>query len=254
MNFPVNYCKLIGRSNGLRTRILHADNNIRLLSKVSEEKVSSEELYSVSGDDNLAAYLEEKEAEIEAKRNKSMLRPQHYNILHGKVPYDEPKCDIHYSLRYKKRMFGRYGYESGVNPGALWPSAEEINEQMEYEKVAFPYTIMEMLERAHQRLENEEKLIQERQAKLASNMKKLEQWKQDIAARAAKKIQVAAAAKAKKDALIEEVRRHFGYKIDPKDEKFKDMLLQKERDQKKKLKAERAKAKQEMLLASLEKS
>uniref|UniRef100_A0A0V0GB24 Large ribosomal subunit protein mL64 n=1 Tax=Triatoma dimidiata TaxID=72491 RepID=A0A0V0GB24_TRIDM len=252
MNFPVNYCKLIRRSNGLRTRILHA-NNIRLLSKV-EEKVPSEELYSVSGDDSLEAYLEEKEAEIEAKRNKSMLRPQHYNILHGNVPYDEPKCDIHYSLRYKKRMFGRYGYESGVNPGALWPSSEEINEKMEYEKVAFPYTIMEMLERVRQRRENEEKLIQERQAKLASNMKKLEQWKQDIAARAAKKIQVAAAAKAKKDALIEEVRRHFGYKVDPKDEKFKDMLLQKERDQKKKLKAERAKAKQEMLLASLEKS
>lgn len=249
----MNFGKLISRSSVIRKSYLKLINsNCRLLSKASEEKAPSE-LYSVRGDDNLKAYLEEKEAEIEAKRNKSMLRPQHHNILHGKVPYNEPVCDIHSSLRYKKRMFGRYGYESGVNPGALWPSTEEIEERMEYEKVAYPYTIPEMWEKVRQRREEEEKTISERQAKLAYNVKKLDQWKKEIADRAAKKLQTAAAAKAKKDALIEEVRRHFGFKVDPRDEKFKEMLLQKERDQKKKLKAERAKAKQEKLLSSLEK-
>uniref|UniRef100_A0A4P6D8X1 Large ribosomal subunit protein mL64 n=1 Tax=Rhodnius prolixus TaxID=13249 RepID=A0A4P6D8X1_RHOPR len=160
MNLSMNFGKLISRSSVIRKSYLKLINsNCRLLSKASEEKAPSE-LYSVRGDDNLKAYLEEKEAEIEAKRNKSMLRPQHHNILHGKVPYNEPVCDIHSSLRYKKRMFGRYGYESGVNPGALWPSTEEIEERMEYEKVAYPYTIPEMWEKVRQRREEEEKQYQ----------------------------------------------------------------------------------------------
>ncbi|KAK9506408.1 hypothetical protein O3M35_008359 [Rhynocoris fuscipes] len=212
------------------------------------------ELYSVEADENLQELIQEKEAEIERKRNKSGLRPQHYNILHGKVPYEEPKCETHLSLKYKKRMFGRYGYESGVNPGALWPTMDDIKERYEYEKVAYPYSIEEMLKMAKERREYEEKLINERQLKIANNLKKLEQWKQEIADRATKRMQAIAAAKAKREALIEEVRRHFGFKVDPKDERFKEMLLQKEKDHKKKLKAERAQAKQEKLMAQLAKA
>lgn len=43
-------------------------------------------------------------------------------------------------------------------------------------------------------------------------------------------------AKERKDRLIEEVRRHFGFKIDPRDERFKEMLELKEKAQKKALK------------------
>jgi hypothetical protein len=36
--------------------------------------------------------------------------------------------------------------------------------------------------------------------------------------------------------MVEEVRRHFGFKLDTRDERFKEMLEQKEKEYKKKQK------------------
>lgn len=56
----------------------------------------------------------------------------------------------------------------------------------------------------------------------------------------------------RKDRLVEEVRRHFGFKIDPKDERFKQMLEQKEKADKKVQKEERRKLKEQKLMAKLQ--
>lgn len=40
----------------------------------------------------------------------------------------------------------------------------------------------------------------------------------------------------RKNRLIEEVRRHFGFTVDPKDERFQEMLAKKEKEQKKAMK------------------
>ncbi|KAL1139726.1 hypothetical protein AAG570_006704 [Ranatra chinensis] len=175
-------------------------------------------------------------------------------MLHGRLPYSEAKADFHNTLLYKRKMFGRYGMKSNVNPGTLWPTQHEIGETIEYEQVAYPKSIQETVQMLLKDKEKEQNQINARQLKIAQNLKNLEQWKKDVTNRAAKKLAEVVAAKAKKDALIEEVRRHFGYKINPKDERFKELLMQKEKDQKKKLKEERAKAKQEKLLASMMKS
>lgn len=63
--------------------------------------------------------VQAKEAEIEKKRNKSGLSPNHYNILHDKRPYDEPKCLAHLTVKYSRKMYGKYGVASGVNPSKL---------------------------------------------------------------------------------------------------------------------------------------
>lgn len=59
------------------------------------------------------------------------------------------------------------------------------------------------------------------------------------------------AAKAKKDRLVEEVRRHFGFKIDPRDDRFKELLEQKEKEERKKAKEAKKKARQQLVMARL---
>lgn len=63
--------------------------------------------------------MQQKELEIEKKRNKSRLLPQHRNMLLGEVPYTEPQSWIHETVKYQRTMFGRYGAKSGVEPGKL---------------------------------------------------------------------------------------------------------------------------------------
>jgi len=48
------------------------------------------------------------------------------------------------------------------------------------------------------------------------------------------------------------VRRHFGFKIDPRDERFKELLEQKEKEERKKAKEAKKKARQERITTKLE--
>lgn len=51
---------------------------------------------------------------------------------------------------------------------------------------------------------------------VAKNMTKIEQWEKELHAKIYKKEQDMLAAKERKERLVEEVRRHFGFKIDPR--------------------------------------
>ena len=88
------------------------------------------------------------EEEIEAKRNISRLRPYHQLMVQGKMPWDlkEPVLWFHHTVKFKQRMFGKYGESSGVNPGICWPTHEDLKKRLEYEAVAYPFTIQEMVE------------------------------------------------------------------------------------------------------------
>lgn len=191
-------------------------------------------------------------AEIELKRNKSGLRPNHRNIVHEIIPYSEPVLDHHYTIKYNKKMYGMYGKESGVNPAMCWPSKAKIQDMKEYEKVAFPYTIKEVMEKAALRRQEEENDRQRRQEDIVRKEAKLGQWMKELKNKIAKKEDEANAAKARKDRLVEEVRRHFGFKIDPRDERFKEMLDQKERTEKKAMKETRRKMKEAKFIAKLQ--
>lgn len=56
---------------------------------------------------------------------------------------------------------------------------------------------------------------------------------------------------AKRERLIEEVRAHFGYTVDPRDEKFKVMLEKKEKEQRKAEKEQKRKIKEQQLMDKL---
>lgn len=65
-------------------------------------------------DDTDAAQV--RKAEIERKRNISRLTQAHYNVTNGRMPYDEPKCLAHLTVKYHRKMYGMYGAQSGVDP------------------------------------------------------------------------------------------------------------------------------------------
>lgn len=245
MEVLINIRKLCNLNpSNIKTAVL-CKSHFRL---ASTSNSANENLIATADEDYEVSQLK-KEIEIEKKRDKSRLQAKHRNILHGRVPYNEPMAEIHLTHKYQRMQFGKYGKSSNVNPGTLWPTKSELYEIIEYEKIAYPFSFNELVEKQKKIADEEEKMIQERQQKILKNMQKLEGWKKDITARAEKKLADLAKAKAQKDALIEEVKRHFGYKLDPKDERFKEMLVIKEREQKKKLKEEKSKAKQERFIA-----
>lgn len=135
--------------------------------------------------------------------------------------------------------------------GICFYTQSELAEKAEYENVAFPHTVLEMVDITKNQRQAERDAIMKREAEIYKNLEKLETWKKDIEMRKEKKETEARLAKERKDRLIEEVRRHFGYTIDTRDERFKEMLEQKEKEQRKALKETKRQAKESKLMAKL---
>lgn len=100
------------------------------------------------------------------------------------------------------------------------------------------------------KIERREKILK-REATIAKNFMKLEQWKNDLVTKREKKEADARAAKNRKDRLIDEVRRHFGYTVDPRDDRFKQLLELKEKQQRKAMKESKRQDKESKMLAKM---
>ncbi|KAI5633621.1 growth arrest and DNA-damage-inducible proteins-interacting protein 1 domain-containing protein [Phthorimaea operculella] len=198
------------RSKCLRTNFI---GSLYRYSTTTTEAAEQSEAVLIDDSDDAQA----REAELERKRNVSRLSPAHYNVINGRRPYEEPKHTAHLTVKYNRKMYGKYGIASGVNPSICWPSKQDIADIKEFE-----------------------------------SFEKLEQWKKDLQDRIAKKESEAKAAKEKKERLVEEVRRHFGFKLDPRDERFQEMLAKREKEQKKAEKQAKKDAKEKMMIAKLQ--
>ncbi|XP_023015883.1 growth arrest and DNA damage-inducible proteins-interacting protein CRIF [Leptinotarsa decemlineata] len=217
-------------------------------SQVDIEKIERE---SLTQSDFIDEESKRKEEEIESKRNKSRLRRHDRSILMDKNPYPEPRFWHHGTLKYLRRTYGRYGEASGIDPSICWPIKQELDDVKEYERVKYPFSIPQMVADAQQTRKVKEERKAARQKEIIEKMEKLEGWKKELYEKIAKKESEAKAAKARKEKLIEEVKQHFGYTVDPKDEKFKELLEKKEKEQKKTMKEERRKAKEAKMLDKL---
>ncbi|KAL0839904.1 hypothetical protein ABMA28_016523 [Loxostege sticticalis] len=193
-----------------------------------------------------------REAEIEKKRNISRLSAGHFNQINGRRPYELPQHLAHLTVKYNRKLYGKYGSASGVNPSLCWPSKKEIQEKLEYESVAFPFTIKEMMDAAAQKKREEQEVIEKREKDLAAKFAKVAIWKKELNDKLNKKVAEAQAAKEKKERLVEEVRRHFGFTLDPRDERFQEMLAKREKEQKKAEKMARKEAKEKQMLVKLQ--
>lgn len=137
-------------------------------------------------------------------------------------------------------------------PGICFYTEKELTESREFERVSHPHTLEEMIKINEEEKREKIRAIMDREDKIARNLDKLETWKADLEKRVAKKESDARAAKERKERLVEEVRRHFGFTVDPKDDRFKELLEQKEKEDKKKQKEARRKAKEEKMIAKLQ--
>lgn len=80
-------------------------------------------------------------------------------------------------------------------PGICFPSRQDIQEKIEYEAVAYPYTIQQMMESAARQRKEEREKIEKRDRDIAAKFAKLEQWKKELNDKLAKKTAEVSAAK-----------------------------------------------------------
>lgn len=123
------------------------------------------------------------------------MRPADRNRLFEKRPYNEPRSWYHGTLRYNRKMFGRYGFESGVDPSYCWPTKQELADTQEYEEIAFPRSVPEMIEIEKKKRAEKEARVLERQQQIVERVGKLDGWIKEMKDRIAKKEKEALAAK-----------------------------------------------------------
>lgn len=192
---------------------------------------------------------EDREARIEKLRNKSRLAPQHQNMVKGNLPYPESKVFYHDSVQYKRRAWARYGGEqSKVYPGIAWPDKEDLEAMKEYEQVLSPLSIQEMVAIEKSKIEEKEKSISKRYRDVVEKLKNNDKLISDFYQKQSKKTEEAEKSKKQKDKLFSEIRQHFGFNIDPRDEKFQEMLEIKQKEEAKKKRLERKKQREEKLI------
>lgn len=214
----------------------------------SEDSQSATQTAILIQDDD----FDRREQELEVSRNKSRLLPQHRNMLNDTKPYDEAQSWIHKTVKYNRMQFGRYGLASGIDPRICFPTPREKATSDEYERVAHPFTIQQMMKVSREEALAKKQLKVERESTIHKKLGKLDQWTKELNAKVAKKENDARAAKERKDRLVEEVRRQFGFKVDARDERFQELLAQKEKEDKKKQKEAKRKQKDERMLAKLQ--
>ncbi|XP_068986307.1 large ribosomal subunit protein mL64-like [Bombus flavifrons] len=188
--------------------------------------------------------IEEKDyAELERKRNKSRLTEAHRNILLGKKPYNEPQDRFHETVKYKKRILGRYGMEAlGEPAGLAWPTPEEVEDMKEYESLAHPLNIQERLQQIKEKKKMEEEALLTRQAEIEKKMATMKQLIAQVQEKIAQKQKAELEAKELRERKIEKIRHQLIAQGSMSQTKLTEAVKMAEKDEKK-LKKELKKAK-----------
>ncbi|XP_031830317.1 growth arrest and DNA damage-inducible proteins-interacting protein CRIF [Nomia melanderi] len=182
-------------------------------------------------------YAKNDSEDIEQKRNKSRLNPGHRNILHGRKPYDEPLTWFHNTLKYKRKILGKYGIEAlGVSAGLAWPTPKELDDAVEYERVAFPMTLQERWQKIKEEKKKKEDEIIARQDYIAAKMSTMNDLITSVQEKIAKKEAEAEAARKRKEIRLIEIRKKLMAKGAMTQENVEEMFLKYEKEDKKKRK------------------
>ncbi|XP_043091513.1 growth arrest and DNA damage-inducible proteins-interacting protein 1 [Puntigrus tetrazona] len=173
-------------------------------------------------------------------------RPFWLNIKSPYIPSKESEKTPEWqkSDKYERRLFGRYGRASGVDPAKLWPSHARLEELMAEEREWHP-PIEVMLENIAARERERQQRRMEREKTIAENMAKMPKMIADWKKQKRDAKQKQREEKAKRDKLLAEARERFGYALDPRSAKFKEMVAELEKEEKKKRKLLRRKKREE---------
>ncbi|KAM9843319.1 large ribosomal subunit protein mL64 [Aulostomus maculatus] len=164
-------------------------------------------------------------------------KPLKLNIREPYIPDkdSEKTPEWQTTAKYARKLFGRYGSVSGIDPATLWPSHEELDkiiaEEHEWQpplEVLLKNVAAKENEKMEKRLARE-KLIAE---KMAQMPKMIADWRKEK--RLTK--QKAKEEHARREQLLAMAKERLGYAIDYRSPKFKEMVAELEKEEKKKRK------------------
>jgi len=193
---------------------------------------------------------EVREEYIQSRRNKSRLSASDRQRLHGEPPNVGLRFqfqNFHRSLKFRRQMFGRYGAkDTGINPGELWPTKQDIDLAKEWESLYQPAPLKQMIDEVKLEQEQIKQKKIDREKIIGVNVVKHESllaaWNSKVDA----KKRLAEGEKNRTKQILAELKEEFGYDINPEDAIMKTriherekVLIKEERELKKKLRAEK---------------
>ncbi|KAL2101007.1 hypothetical protein ACEWY4_002768 [Coilia grayii] len=172
--------------------------------------------------------------------------PSRFNVKEPFIPdkQNERTPEWQKTAKHDRKLFGRYGSSSGIDPSTLWPSRAQLEEIIAEEKQWQP-SLEEMLQNIAVK---DKELADKRRAReklIAANMAKMPdmvaKWRMEKREAREKKKEE----KAKRDRLLAEAQERFGHTVDPRSSKFQDMLKDMEKEERKKRKLLKRKKREE---------
>lgn len=132
--------------------------------------------------------------------------------------------------------------------GIAWPDKEDLEDKKEYEQVQCPLSIQEMVAIEKKKIDDQENSITNRYNSIVDKIKQNDAFIKAFHEKQGKKAREAEESKQQKDKLFNEIRQHFGFNIDPHDEKFQEMMEIKKKEEAKKRRIEKKKQREESLI------
>jgi len=154
-------------------------------------------------------------------------------MLHVMQPPERPDYigSLSEKPEQRKALYGKFGRRSGVEPGVMWPSEEELNDIIEFEKEWEP-SVQRMWAKSKEEKELEQKERCQKRELVEKQMAKMPEYINQYRAKLAKADEAERKQQEKRKALVDEAREYFGYDLDPRDPRFEQMQLKKEEEEK----------------------
>jgi len=137
------------------------------LSNVKESayvsRCSSSDSSTTEEDQDLTTDVEHDAEELAARDVSRMPKKYRDRMQSVMNPPEKPDWydEMFQSIGYKRWLYGKYGRKSGLDPGILWPSREEVREQIKFEKQWEP-SLEEMLESLEEQRARQESFRQKK--------------------------------------------------------------------------------------------
>lgn len=150
------------------------------------------------------------------------------------------------TAKYDRKLFGRYGSASGIDPASLWPSHGELDTIIAEEKEWHPpLEVMLKNIEAKEKAETDKRLAREKL--IAANMAKMPKMIADWRKEKHETKRKLKEEKTRRAKLLAEARERFGYAVDPRTPKFLEMVAEIEKEEKKKKKLMKRRLKEEQV-------
>ncbi|CDQ82001.1 growth arrest and DNA damage-inducible proteins-interacting protein 1-like [Oncorhynchus mykiss] len=173
-------------------------------------------------------------------------KPLKLNLKDSYIPDRESEKTPEWqkTAKYDRKLFGRYGSSSGIDPAKLWPSHAQLEEMIAEEREWNP-PLQVMLKNVEAKTQEANAKRLAREKLVAANMAKMPKMVADWRKEKREAKQKLKDEKARRERLLAEARERFGYAMDPRSPKFLEMVSEIEKEEKKKRKLMKRRLKEE---------